>query len=200
MPLSELSAQLRNADPNFKYAPLIRIEWNRFSIFIGDHSIGLGCNMPYAGWKLFKPAILEIITKSGAAGIISTVERFSLKYIDIVTGDLGHPMAIVDLDLKVGPLETDESSKFQIRTEFTKENIIHIIQLASSAIFTPLTGSPKEGVVIDIDSIVETKDIPFNLFVEQLPKQIELLHTRNKEVFFSCLKEQALAKLEPVYD
>ena len=84
LPISELPHQIRSNDPNLKYAPLVKVEWNKFAISIGEKSIIINCNLPYAGWNRFKEVIKQIITITKELDIIEDINRYSIKYIDLI--------------------------------------------------------------------------------------------------------------------
>ena len=84
--------------------------------------------MPYPGWQAFKHNILEL--QSLLTGFINSVERFSVKYIDILPRSLGTPSSLLKLNLKVGPHDI-RAEPFQIRVEIPKDGILHIVQLTS---------------------------------------------------------------------
>ena len=84
LPTANLPKPVRDADPNLHFAPLTRLRWNNFVISISDRSLLVGCTIPYLGWVAFKPAILQIIHTIHEIGIIKNVNRFSVKYTDII--------------------------------------------------------------------------------------------------------------------
>jgi uncharacterized protein (TIGR04255 family) len=96
---------LAHIDPNIRYAPAIRIHWGNFIILSGNQSAGLACKLPYPGWTAgFKPSILKLAQLIGEAAIVDVVERFSLKYTNIVPSELGVAPVVVDFALKIGAL------------------------------------------------------------------------------------------------
>ncbi len=199
LPASELPQQLRNIDPNLRYAPLIRIRWQSFTILISDQSVGLACTIPYPGWGAFKPAILKIVEIVGLAGVIESVERFSLKYTDILPLELGDLDSLVEFDLKIGPYDA-AGKNVQIRAEIPKDGLIHLVQLASSGTAKMADGTTREGVALDIDTVALVGNAEFSDFFETLAERVEFGHLENKAMFFACLKQKAIDKLEPVYD
>jgi uncharacterized protein (TIGR04255 family) len=198
LPAAELPQQVRLADPNLRYAPLIRMDWRTFLILTSDQSVALACKSPYPGWSEFKPAIMSMTKILAEADIVQSVERFSLKYTDVVPSELGGPSSIVDFDLRIGPHEA-AGSPFQIRAEISKNGLMHIVLVASSGIARFPDGSSRTGVMIDVDTIAMTSDMGLQAFLESLDGRIETVHTENKAMFFTCLRTEALEKLEPIY-
>jgi uncharacterized protein (TIGR04255 family) len=201
LPLAGLPEQiLANLVPNGRYTPLVRIHWNNFMILSSNQSAGLACKLPYPGWTNgFKPAILKLADLIGDAAIVDVVERFSLKYTNIIPFELGPPRSVVDFTLKIGPHDA-ATNLFQIRAELPKDNLISIVQIAAEGFATFPDGSTRRGVGIDIDTISIAKAAPFAEFLSGLSGGLEYAHSEAKAIFFGCLKPEALAKLEPLYD
>jgi len=199
LPASELPQQLRNIDPNLKYAPLVRIRWLPFTILISDQSVGLACAPPYPGWTAFKLAILKIAEIIGTANVIDLVERFSLKYTNILSATYGNIDSLLDFELKIGA-SGSASKNVQIRAEIPKDGLIHIVQLLSSGTARLPDGSTKEGVVFDIDTISIINPTKFSDFLPTLSDRVEFGHYENKALFFACLTQKTMDNLEPIYD
>jgi uncharacterized protein (TIGR04255 family) len=201
MPIADLPPPiLATLDPNLRYAPAIRIHWQNFLILSGNQSAGLSCKLPYPGWSAgFKPAILQLASLIGEAAIVETVERFSLKYTNIIPADLGVVTSVADFTLRLG--RTDAANNlFQIRAEIPKDDLISIVQIAAQASVTFPDGSNRKGVAIDVDTIAPLNNAPFAFFLENAPENLDRVHSEAKAIFFGCLRPDTIAKLEPVYD
>jgi uncharacterized protein (TIGR04255 family) len=191
---------LANMDSNFRYVPVVRIHWANFMILSGNQSAGLACKLPYPGWTAgFKPAIIKLAELINEAGIVDTVERFSLKYTNVISFDFGTPRSIVNFELRIGRHDA-ATHLFQIRAELPKDNFVSIVQIVADALTTFHDGSTRKGIAIDIDTVSMAKDAAFPDFFSGLSDQLDGAHAEAKEIFFGCLMPDALAKLEPVYD
>jgi len=201
LPMAELPVPLlAHIDPNIRYAPAIRIHWGNFIILSGNQSAGLACKLPYPGWTAgFKPSILKLAQLIGEAAIVDVVERFSLKYTNIVPSELGVAPVVVDFALKIGAHDV-AGNLFQIRVEIPKDNLISIVQIAAEGSATFPDGTSRKGVASDIDSVAMVGETPFSEFLSGLADRLETVHQEAKSIFFGCLKPEALAKLEPTYD
>jgi uncharacterized protein (TIGR04255 family) len=201
LPTAELpELMLKSVDPNLRYAPLIRIHWDNFYVLSGNQSAGLSCKLPYPGWTTtFKPAILKLAHLLGEAPIVDMVERFSLKYTNMIPSEHGNAPTTVEFALKVGSHDA-AGTLFQIRTELRKGNLVSVVQIAAEGQATLADGTSRKGVVIDIDTIALNINKPFDAFFAELPDELEVAHSEAKAIFFDCLKPDVLAKLEPVYD
>lgn len=198
LPASELPQQLRNVDPNMMFAPLVRVLWDKLTILISDRSIAVASTLPYIGWKAFQPAILRVLDITRQSGLVTTVERFSLKYTDIIPSTLGNAKSLVRCDLRVGDHDVT-GSNFLVRTELTEGKLIHIVNIGSPAVAALVDGTSREGVAIDVDSIQTTGGVPFAEVFDGLASILDSLHDENKRMFFSCLTPEAIEKLEPSY-
>jgi|SRR5450631_888129 uncharacterized protein (TIGR04255 family) len=199
LPAAEIPEVMRNADPNLQYAPLVALTWNeKYSIQIGDRSLGVACKLPYPGWSEFKKQILELVKVVTEANVLTSVERCSLKYTNIIPSDLGSLPDIAAIDLKIGTQEAHRGH-LQIRADLLDGEAIHIVQIVSEGTTTLIGGRSITGVVIDVDTVRNFESVKPADFADQLLNSIDDLHTKTKRVFFSCLKPQALEKLGPTY-
>jgi uncharacterized protein (TIGR04255 family) len=192
LPAAELPQQVRSIDLNLRYAPLLRIDWDDYFILLGDWSVGLACKLPYPGWSKFKPAILELTKSVASARIIDSVERFSLKYTDIIPAELGDVSSLVKFVLMIGE-HSAAADNFQIRVEVPSEDRIHVVSLSSAGVAKLADGSARNGVAIDIDTIATLTDMSMSKFSETLPDKVEAAHLENKARFFDCLKPETMA-------
>jgi uncharacterized protein (TIGR04255 family) len=198
LPAAQIPEALRNADETMKFAPLVRVHWGPFMVLASDRSVGIACKMPYAGWTAYKAAILQIAQIIAETAIVDMIERFSIKYTNIISG-LGKAPTVVDLSLKLGQHDAAQSL-FLVRAEIPKEEMICVVQIAAEGTIMLTDGATKTGVVIDVDTLCMGVNLPFSEFSTSLPDRLERIHSETKTMFFSCLKQEALEKLEPVYD
>lgn len=200
LPTDQIPKQLLDSDPNLRFAPLIRLHWGNFLISIGDRSLGVACKMPYPGWKTFKPGILEVVTAMKEIGIIQAVDRFSMKYIDLIPANsVAEQVSAIRGTVVLGN-HTLKQENFALRIDIPKDGMLHIVQINASATAKLQDGSTLEGVIVDTDSIINLENLDFDAFLVRLPEQLESLHSANKAMFFECIQPQTLTSLEPVYE
>lgn len=199
--IGDLPQQLRDQDPNLRFAPVVKLHWESFLVQVSDRSVSVACTLPYPGWTEFKKAILKILGLLGELKIIESVERFSMKYVDILPSkSIEEQVALVNIDVTLGTHKLLKEN-FQLRIEIQKDDLTHVVQIVSSAI-VDLPGKGKiEGVIVDIDSI---KDITPENFIDFLGslegERLEQIHISNKKMFFSCLNPETIQSLEPIYE
>ena len=201
LPAAEIPSEIRAREPNLRFQPVMRLHWDdHFLIMVGDTSLGLGCKIPYPGWKTFKPHILTLANALRDSQLIDQIDRYSMKYIGIVEGKgLVEQIGRIKIDLKLGDF-TLKSEPFTVRLEIPRNSMRHIVQLAAPAAATLPDGSQKEGLLIDIDSICEHETTDIAKLVGELPERSEDIHTYNKEIFLELLTPDTLAYLGPSYD
>jgi uncharacterized protein (TIGR04255 family) len=198
--LSQLPQVMRDADPNLRFAPLSRLDWKQFYINVGDRSVSVGFKYPYPGWNSFKPAIIEVMDVLKGANIIKSVERYSLKYIDLLPAtDLGEQVSFINFDLTLAGHKL-ENETFQIRLEIPRDGFLHVVQVVSSATATLHTGESRQGLIVDVDTIANQKEVSFAELLSGFPDKLDAIHQANKGVFFDCLNPKTIRALEPEYD
>lgn len=200
LPLSQLPQVIRDADPSLRFAPLSRLDWQQFYINIGDRSVSVGFKYPYPGWHSFKPAIIKVMDSLKSADILKSVERYSLKYVDLLPAkDLREQVSFVNFDVTLAGHKL-ENEAFQIRLEIPRDGFIHAVQVVSSATVTLHTGESRQGLIVDVDTITNQRGISFEELLSGFPEKLDFIHQANKEIFFDCLKSQTITALEPDYD
>ena len=201
LPISEIPKHIRDNDPDLQFSPIVQIHWKCYLILISDKSVALACKQPYPGWRDFKKSIQEVVELVSKVGIIQTVHRFALKYIDIIPSDsVKEQVSFINLTAKLGK-HTLEKEPFLFRIEIPRDNVINAIQVLSSASVTLADGTRKTGLIIDIDTICNIHDQQkITDFSNLLSENLDQMHRINKETFFECITLETLDSLEPQYD
>lgn len=196
LPASDIPAPIVAQDPNLRYVPKIRLENGNQAIQIGEHVVSLSCRRPYSGWTRFSIDIRELAKAVQDTGLVETLERFSLKYIDLI--ELAQPLGLrcLNLDLMLGTHEIS-TKPVQLRTELKEKDLIHIVQVVSPAEVTlPGMEGRLKGVLVDIDTI---KPLSEQEAWKSLDERLDDAHTACKQMFFSLLKPETVDELEPEY-
>ena len=200
LPASQVPKALRDADLNLRFAPLSRLDWQQFFINIGDRSLSLGCKLPYPGWKKFKDAIIQISEILKNITIIQSIERYSIKYVDLLPStEPSEQISLLNFDVTVGGHKLEKEA-FNLRIEIPKQGFINAIQFVSSATVKLSDGTTREGVVVDVDTILNLNNITMQNLVEKFSDKLEAIHETNKSIFFNCLKPETIRALEPIYE
>ncbi len=200
LPISDVPSQMRSGDPFLKFQPLLKLHTDRFMLMVGDSNVTVACQLPYAGWALFKPKIIETIAVVKNTNLIQTIERYSMKYVDIVDGkDIDEQIKRTNIDIKIGNHHLT-SEPFTVRVEIKRNTFVHIVQIGAPSTGTLTTGETRTGVLIDVDTVAEHTTADFEKFIRELPDRLEDIHTQNKIMFFDCLTPETIQYLEPVYE
>ena len=199
LPAAEIPQPIRASDPNFAFAPIIRLDWGKFTISFGDRNLIVGCKMPYPKWPSFKAVILDVVKKVSEVGIEGTVERYSLKYVNIIQApNISEQINSINMSITVGEVNlTNDHASVQVHRN--EENTLHILSVITGAHALLEDKITVFGVVVDIDSIRDVQFPNFGSFAEALDDNIETLRNANKIKFFSCLTAKTLQEMGPEY-
>lgn len=201
LPTSQIPKPLREANPNLKFAPITRLNWGNFTINVSNFGVSVGCSYPYPGWKKFKSAIIDVVSSLEAIDIFKSINRYSMKYIDLIpSDDIRHQISLINMDISVADHKI-ESETFTLRVDIIRDDFINVIQIIPAASAKLLDGTKIEGIIIDVDTIHNIDDLTIqNVINEDFSGRLDIIHKANKTMFFDCLKPETITKLEPVYE
>jgi uncharacterized protein (TIGR04255 family) len=199
-PHNDIPEFIRNQNPDLKYVPVVGFPWGSYNILLGDYSLILAVDGNYPGWNNFKSHIEELLKVVHEFGLVSIVERFSLKYIDIIEyPETGNIKDFLNITLDLGGIDYIGSA-MNVRTEKNDGEYITIIQLAGQAHVEGPTIKARDGFLIDIDCIRDDINISFDDAILSFSNDLDRLHDKNKEIFFGFLNDAALEYLGAEYD
>jgi len=196
LPAANIPAPIAEHDPKLRYVPKVRLEGENQAVQIGEHVVSLSCRRPYSGWKRFSADIRALMQIVQDTRLINQLERFSLKYIDLI--ELNQPPSLdcLNVELKVGEYKIN-TRPVQLRTEIREEDLLHIIQIVSPAeVSIPGESERVRGVLLDIDSIRPMKQ---NESWSDVNDRLDSVHMSCKQMFFGLLKAETIDNLEPEY-
>jgi len=201
LPASQVPKPLRDVDPNLQFAPVTRLNWNNYTVNIGNRMISIGCNYPYPGWGKFRSAIIEVMSFLKDIDILQSINRYSMKYIDLVpSNNIEHQISLINMDISIaGHKLKKESFMFQI--EITRDGFNNLITIVPSASAKLIDGSQREGIIIDVDTINNIEEATIKKIMDaDFDGKLDGLHQTNKAVFFDCLKQETIDELGPTYE
>ena len=200
LPAAQLPKAIRDADPNLQFVPIKRLDWDQFFVSIGDRSVAISCKLPYPGWKNFKFAIIKLMAVLGEIDIIQSIERYSMKYVDLIpSSDLQQQISYINFDVAIANHKL-QNEAFQLRVEMPRDGFTNAVQVVSSAKLTLPNGEIKEGVVVDVDTIANLQRVPLPALLDGFEGKLDSIHQTNKTIFFDCLKPETIEALEPSYE
>lgn len=201
MPVMSLPKEMRERDENLRYAPLVRIGWGEFWLFVGDNVFSVASKLPYTGWSKLRDAVLESFGLVCRSGLLTSVTRYSTKYVDLISAESGIKLEdIFSFSLSIGGHEAGFND-FQVRADISDQGLTHIIGLVANA-STQLIDQPAPitGAIVDIDSYENLENESPEAFLAALSDRAEVIHSANKKLFFNCLSQKTLEWLEPKYE
>lgn len=197
---AEIPYPVRSKNSDLTFVPVIRLDWPNFAISLGDRNLVISCKMPYPKWPQFKMFILKVVDAVNGIGIEGPVERYSLKYVNLIQApSMEAQIAKINLAVKVGDVEVGDDH-FNVQVHRHEGDTLHIMSVVSGATTTFSDGKHAFGAVVDIDSIRVVQFSDFESFSKILGPSLETLRHANKVKFFSCLNESTINEMGPKYD
>jgi uncharacterized protein (TIGR04255 family) len=194
LPTADIPAPIAQVDPNLRFSPKMLMEepGESFIWQVGDRVITLNCRKPYVGWDRFKEAVITLTRIVEGCGLIPQPLRHSLRYIDLLKDELAADLSALRLAIKLGDHEILD--RLQMRVELPDAEILHVVQIVTGA-QANLVGEQMAGSIIDL----ETLSLEHGNW-DLLRSQLDMMHDRSKELFFSqILTADTIPKLEPEY-
>lgn len=150
----------------------------------------------YIGWDRLKSEIITVLSSFLSTRYIDHFFRIGIRYIsEYKTQKLTD---IIKFSFSFG-FPDIESDAYTFRSEFNWGEQKVILQLLSQVTLQPNglpTNNQYKSSLVDIDVIWENfKEINLDILVQKL----DLCHTKQKELFFTLLKEEFLNSLNPEY-
>lgn len=199
LPSADIPYPMRKVDANLQFAPIQRVELERYAVLVGDRNIVVSCRLPYPKWPNFKPMILDVVNRVAKIGLPGSIERYSVKYVNLVQApNLKEQIEKISIEIRLGNINV-ESDQFNLQLHRREDDVVHILTIATGA-SGQINGEEISGVLVDIDSIrnVEIPDI--KTFAGEVGIGLEALRQSNKEKFFSCLTDEAIEEMGPTYE
>ena len=191
---------MRANDPNLQFALLSRLEWDKYFISVGDRNIVISCKLPYPKWTDSKNSILLMTELIARAEIAQRVERYSLKYVNLIAAPtLAAQIEKIKMSITLGSIMVnDDHVNMQVhRVEDDTINILSVITGAQGKLYD---GKERFGVVVAIDSIRNVQLPAYAAFASTLEPGLEQLKQANEANFYDCLADGTIEAMEPVYD
>jgi len=199
LPASEFPRALTSTEPAFAYQPLQSMDGDGKRILIGDRTVALSFMEPYPGWREFRAVIVRLISALNSTGLVESVERFSLRYLNILEG--GHPFDLKPLKLKIDlaglPLR---GPGLKMQAEIERNGCIAVVQLNTGATVTlnkPSGPISHRGLMLAVDTVMQQN---LSNFLSGSFELLDLVHQTEKEVFFSLLTPETLQFLGPKWE
>lgn len=197
---AEIPRQLRANERNLIFTPVLRLELEKITIDIGDRNLVIGSKLPYPKWPTFKKSILDITNRIAEIGISGPVERYSIKYVNLIEArTIAEQIQKIAMSIRLGDLAVNDEH-VSLKVHQHENDTLHLMSVLTGAQAKMVDGKQVAGVVVDIDSIRDVEFPDFNTFVANLEPKVESLRQANKAKFFGCLTKAAIQEMGPQYD
>ena len=194
--LSEIPQQILETDPRLRYAHYYKLHGEQYSLMVGEHVFSLSCNRPYEGWLAFREKILQLLFFVNGTGVIDAVQRFSLKYSNIVSVDDDTTLEKFLVGVTVGDFEV-QNQPIVLHTEIKYDDYINIIDIKTNIIASIKGEGEFKGVVFDVDTIHKGG---YKDFWQEIDDLLEEAHMVEKKVYFGLLKPETIDRLGPTWE
>ena len=200
LPAADLPQPVRASDPSLQFAPILRMDWGDYVISVGDRNVIISCKLPYPGWPKFKATILDLTARIGKVGASGKVERYSLKYVNLIEApSLAEQVAKIKMSITLGEVEV-KGDHTTLQVHRHEDGIIHILSVVIGAEGKMPDGRKVNGSVVDIDSIKNVDVADLATFAAGLDSELEQLRHANKRKFFTCLRQTTIDEMGPVHE
>jgi uncharacterized protein (TIGR04255 family) len=203
MPALQIPEQLRVGRPEFSNAnsSLMRLHWGDYFITIGTRNVFVGPKLPYQGWPAYRSNILEVFQLLLKNSFVESIERYSIKYVNLVPGsELIQQNSVLDWDVRIGPNRINQQTT-QIRTELRDDPFLTIIQMSTGIEIEMVeTKESKKGSLVDVDTLCLQAHSDVAQFSAELPNRLDAIRHHNKITFFDCLQDSTIQAMEPSYE
>lgn len=165
------------------------------AVWLGERVASLSAGRPYPGWASFSRDIRSLLGVLKGTGLVDAIERFSLKYVDVI--DIGPEPTFdwLNMTVRLGSHKIG-SEPAQVRAEIGEGSLTHMVQAISPAEVTlGEDGESMRGVLLEIDSVRTMGPGESWPVVEE---ELDAIHTACKKMFLSLLTDETLNLLEPV--
>lgn len=192
LPILQLPESIRSTDPNLIYKPHYRLRAGEYTVQIGPKVFSLTNINEYVGWDTFSTVIGDRFQKLFNLGILKSIERFGLRYINLFS----------DINIyKESTLKIHLGKKNQHRNGInltmampTGDFLSKLIMVNNAELKLQSKKKTVKGSLIDIDVALEN-----TIDTKEVTEIVEQAHNEEKKLFFSLLNPNFLKSLNPEY-
>jgi len=193
LPVSGVPLEIRESDPNLRYQALHRLQGKQRSLSTGNRVIVYSSQQAYPGKTKFLQEIGTVLAKVQKTKLVSSVERFSFRYINLLSAEIGAQLKLLNATLKMkgGPIS---EKGFQLRFEEQDGDFLSIVKVHTNATVAFKDGVSRTGLLLDVDTLYSGR------LDEFWPEKDSLLaqgHASLKKTFFSMLTDEAISACDP---
>lgn len=193
-----LPREMRQANLQLRYAATHRLTGTGIAVIAGPRVFGLSCAAPYIGWAKFKKEIESALHALDKTGLVDTVERYSLRYVNLIPCEQGGEyLRSTELKCDLGGLPMNRTG-FEFRAEVNSGPHVSVVTIKSAIdIARPTAPVATHGLLVDIDTIRMEPDGGKKVRLDALA--LDEVHVEEKRVYVNILTEDQIAALGPEY-
>ena len=196
LPAYDIPAPMRQADDNLRHQPVLELAdlANKRSIRVGPQVLSYHQLAPYGSWAQFEPCLVEVVDQLFAKSEGVVIRRLGLRYLNALQSDVHGVSGVADLDLSVVVSEETISKSLNLNyTLTTSDEMACTVRVATIDLVQGVLPS-NSSVVVDVD--VSTKEPFQSTDATEVKRWLKLAHAKEKENFFSLLRESTIRALE----
>jgi uncharacterized protein (TIGR04255 family) len=188
---------MQHADETLRYIPRHGLAIDPFQILIGDFTTQVSNRRPYVGWAQFKPMIVDVLKHLQGSGLITSVERCSLKYVNFIQDSGGFKDQFSHIKFKATLGQRDLTQLLTVvRTEIHDDGMLTIVELSpGTKLLLPGVEENTQGILVAVDAL-NTNVTDFWANQDSI---LERTHDMEKSIFFDILTNETIAALGPIY-
>lgn len=191
LPVLQIPEEIRNHDQNLIFQPHYRLKNDKFIISVGPRIIAFGLPGEYVGWSEFSSESKSMFTKVKKLNILNKIDRLGLRYVNFFDGDIFEKTKLT-INLDNAHFLTEQT---HYRATIKSSDFSQILQIVNNASVNK-NSKISIGSIVDIDTSIERTD---SSIYAGLNDFIEDAHSVEKKLFYSLLKDDFIATLNPEY-
>jgi uncharacterized protein (TIGR04255 family) len=195
LPLANVPREIREKDANLRYLASHRLNYANNHISVGDHMLAFSQTIPYGGWAQFQDHVERMLRASLDTKLIQTIDRYSLKAVNIVPAQEGAQLSLLNGRFEVGGNPAPERG-FRFRTELISEDLTTILEIITGANASLPNGEIRSGLLVQLDALRQSEAEGIRT---DPGARLRQLHDSLKSTFFSLFTELTIRAFEPVW-
>lgn len=195
LPVANVPRQVRETNINLRHLASHRLDYENNHISVGDHVLAFSQTIPYGGWAQFQDHVERMLRASLETKLIETIERYSLKAVNIIPAQEGAQLPLLKGRFEVAGGPAPERG-FRFRTELIVGDFTTVLDIITGANASLPNGETRSGLLVQLDAIRQSA-------VEEIRTEpracLSQLHDSLKSTFFGLFTESTINAFEPVW-
>ncbi len=185
LPVMQLPKDIRERDPNLKFAPYFVMEKGNIQINFSSRVFAIINKGPYIGWSVYYKEIDSIIKRLSKISLFKTISRIAVRYINFFEKK-DNILNTENLNIAVETPFQSDSRNISYSTIISTDEYINLlkIQLDCNIIMQNIK---YNGTLIDVDTFQEYDHEKLENM--QILDRITNAHNIEKKIFFNLLKK-----------